>query len=113
MGIFAEKAIVGYHLSFVGQGKQSKVFCFRLQQQTEVCCLLFPITAKKWQLHFQLVPFFVCGILETWRQGDSGTWRHGDMGLETWKHGDLALGHETWKHEEMETWRHVETGIKF
>jgi hypothetical protein len=47
MGMFAEKAIVGYNLSFVGQGKQSKVFCFCLQQQTEVCCLLFPITAKK------------------------------------------------------------------
>jgi hypothetical protein len=43
MGTFAETAIVDYRLSFANEGKQTSVFYFRLQQQTEVCqcCLRF------------------------------------------------------------------------
>jgi hypothetical protein len=51
-------------------------------------------------LTFQLVPFSVCGIPESWRHG------HGDMDMETWKHRDIDI--ETWKHGEIETWR-IET----
>jgi hypothetical protein len=32
MGTFAETAIVNFRLSFADQGKQTSVFCFRLQQ---------------------------------------------------------------------------------
>jgi hypothetical protein len=32
MGKFAERAIVDYRLLFADQGKQTSVFCFRLQQ---------------------------------------------------------------------------------
>jgi hypothetical protein len=56
-----------------------------------------------------LVPFSVCGILETWRHGhgDIDKWKHRNM--ETWRHGDMETWrhkHETWEHGEMETWRH-------
>jgi hypothetical protein len=32
MGNLAEKTVVGYRQSYADQGKQTSVFCFRLQQ---------------------------------------------------------------------------------
>ncbi len=78
MSTFDETAIVdySYRLSIADQGKQTSVFCFRLQQTNGM--------------------FSVCGIPETWRPG------HGDMEVETstWKHGDGDMKMESWR------WRH-------
>jgi hypothetical protein len=45
------------------------------------------------------LPFFVCGIPETWR--------HGDMEMETWKHGDINM-----RHRNMEKWKHGDKDIE-
>jgi hypothetical protein len=47
MGTFAEITIIDYCLLFAEQGKQTSVFRFRLQQQTEVCRSRFPFATNK------------------------------------------------------------------
>jgi hypothetical protein len=47
MGMFAETAIVVYRLSFAGQGKQSSVFCFRLQQINGSLPFLFSVFSEQ------------------------------------------------------------------
>jgi hypothetical protein len=44
MGTFAGTAIVDYHLSFANLGKQTSVFCFRLQQKQK-----FAVSICRWQ----------------------------------------------------------------
>jgi hypothetical protein len=61
---------------------------------------------------FSLVPFFVCGILETRRHGDIEIWRHADMEMETvetWRHGNM----EKWRYGDMETWIHGHRNLTF
>jgi hypothetical protein len=49
------------------------VFHFCYLQKTKVCSKQTEVAV------FPLVPFSVCGILDTWRHGDMGSWRHGDI----------------------------------
>jgi hypothetical protein len=47
MGMFAETAIVDYSLSFAEKGKQTSVFCFRLQQTNGSLSFPFPVCSKQ------------------------------------------------------------------
>jgi hypothetical protein len=63
MGTFAETAIVDYRSSFANEGKQTSVFYFRLQQQTEVCQCCLPLGANKWKLPFSVSSVFCIHML--------------------------------------------------
>jgi hypothetical protein len=84
MGTFSEMDLVDYLLLIANLRKNKlSLTHFCLQQQNGGCSFL-------------LVPFSVCGNMETWRHGNMETWRHGNLEMETWKHGDIDT--ETWKH---------------
>jgi hypothetical protein len=53
MGMFAETAIVSYHLSFSDQGKQTSVFLSNCWKQTDIYRFRFPFSENK-----QKLPFF-------------------------------------------------------
>ncbi len=85
MGMFADLAIVDYHLSFYDQGKQTSVFCFCLQQTNG--SLLFPFSICRKQT--KVAVFHGHGDKETLR------WIHGNM--ETWRHRDMETSNGKWK----------------
>jgi hypothetical protein len=58
MGMFAETAIVDYHLSFADQGKQTSVFCFLLQQTDGSLHFCFPFAENKSKLPFSVSSVF-------------------------------------------------------
>jgi hypothetical protein len=108
--MFAETAIVVYHLSFADQEKQPSVFRFHLERTNESLRFRFPFVAyKKESCRFPLVPFpvFQHGHgdieMETWKHGDTDMRhgnmeksRHGDMDTKTWRHGHGYMDMETW-----------------
>ncbi len=110
MGTFAETAIVDYCRPIAYQGKQTSVFCFRLQQTKESLPFPFSICSKQIEaavlrkLRFTFAEFRKHGYMETWKYGvkELKTWKHGDIDIETWRHGNM----ETWRTGDMETWTH-------
>ncbi len=59
MGTFAETVNIDYHLSFVGQGKQTSVFHFCFHQRTKVDCFRFPFAAYKRSSVFHIY-IYIC-----------------------------------------------------
>jgi hypothetical protein len=79
MGTFAETAIINYCLSFADQGKQTSFFPFLFTaNKGKFAVSIFHLKRTKGSCQFLLLPFYVCGISETWR--------HGDGEMETWRH---------------------------
>jgi hypothetical protein len=108
MGKFAKTTFVDYRLSFAGQGKQTSVFRFRLQQTKESLPFPFSVCRKQTEVAvFSSVSR--CGIPKTWRHGHGDMeWRHRHGDMETWTIGDMG----TLRHGEMETWRHGDMNME-
>ncbi len=87
-GHVADTAIINYCLSFAGQGKQTSVFPFHLQQTIRSFPFLFPAYRKQTEVavfHYVVLfsVFWYSRNVETWTSGDMETWKHGDTDMET------------------------------
>ncbi len=90
MGTFAETAIVNYCWSFVDQGRQTSILCFRLRQTNGTLLFLFSVCSKQTEVaiccYFR-IPLAISRNMETW------SWRHGHWGIGietwTWRNGNL------------------------
>jgi hypothetical protein len=109
MGMFAETAIVDYHLTLANQkNKLLFLFPFAINKRT----LAISVCSKQTEISVVHQFYFPCAEFRKHQDMDMEAWRHGEM--ETWRlrHGYIDMRHGTWRNGDMEIQRHEDMDME-